>query len=668
MRGRSATRLALGLALGWALGLALVLPRARALALGLRGATPLEILGALMPLLRSATLLPCSLALVVGCAVSAPTPGPAAVEQPTDAPRKLADDPIAADATQGVEAPELAELLADHWRARLEASPSFATYLGVPGYDDRWGERSAEARSAAAAQRRAFLARAQSIAAAQLGEDDSVTLALFTAELEAAIASEACEFWAWSVGTGSNPLTTINGIADVQRVDTPVAGEALLARYRAVPALIDAEIADLREGLSRGWVADAATLERVIAMVEGQLAAPLADWPTLTPLARVAAAEDPAWTAEARERFEQQLREAVEGELRPALARYVALLRDELLPAGRGPERVGVGALPFGASCYAAQIFRHTSERPTADALHELGLAEIARIDRELEALGERVLGTADLAQILVRLRSDPELYFADPEAIEAAARATLAEAQAAAPAFFGRLPTTPCEVRPIPDYQAPYTYVAYYRQPGDGQPGIYFVNTSAPTTRPRFQARVLAVHESVPGHHLQIALARELPQSPAFRRYAGYSAFVEGWALYSERLGEAMGLYRDDLDRLGVLSFDAWRAARLVVDTGLHARGWTRAEAEAFLYAHTALSPNNIANEVDRYVAWPGQALAYKYGQLRILALRERAEARLASAFELPAFHDLVLGAGAVTLPVLEARVDAWIERTLHP
>jgi uncharacterized protein (DUF885 family) len=215
-----------------------------------------------------------------------------------------------------------------------------------------------------------------------------------------------------------------------------------------------------------------------------------------------------------------------------------------------------------------------------------------------------------------------------------------------------------------VPDYEAPYTTIAYYREPNpDGsKPGEYFINTTQPTTRPRYEAEALAFHESIPGHHLQIAIAQELPEMPAFRKYGGVTAYVEGWGLYTERLADEMGLYSSDLERMGMLSYDAWRASRLVVDTGMHAKGWSRAQAVSFMLEHTALAENNIRNEVDRYIGWPGQALAYKVGQLTILRLRAAARAKLGAAFDLKAFHDTLLGAGPVTLPVLEGIIDRWI------
>jgi uncharacterized protein (DUF885 family) len=265
---------------------------------------------------------------------------------------------------------------------------------------------------------------------------------------------------------------------------------------------------------------------------------------------------------------------------------------------------------------------------------------------------------------IFERLRTDDALFFDSAEEVESKARSALAAAQTAMPDFFGRLPVAECVVEPIPDYEAPYTTVAYYRSATPGErPGTYFINIYAPETRPRHEAEVLAFHESIPGHHLQIAIAQELSEVPAFRRHGGFTAYVEGWALYTERLADEMGLYTGDVDRLGMLSFDAWRAARLVVDTGVHHKGWSREQAVAFLVENTPLATNNIDNEVDRYITWPGQALAYKTGQIEILRMRRQAEEALGSDFDIKAFHDVVLGAGAVPLPVLDARVAAWVE-----
>jgi uncharacterized protein (DUF885 family) len=294
-------------------------------------------------------------------------------------------------------------------------------------------------------------------------------------------------------------------------------------------------------------------------------------------------------------------------------------------------------------------------------------MSEIRRVNAEMTALGRRLFGGkagGALPALVARLRTDRALYFTSAEEIVAAAEASLAAAKARIPDFFGRLPVADCVVTRIPDYEAPFTSIAYYREPhfDGGKPGEYFVNVYKPEVRPRFEMQVLTFHESIPGHHLQIAIGQEQPSLPAFRRFLGSTAFVEGWGLYTERLADEMKLYAGDLDRMGMLSYDAWRASRLVVDTGIHAMGWTRERAEAFMRAHTALTEENIVNEVDRYIGWPGQAVAYKVGQLEIRRLRAEAEKALGKGFDLREFHDRVLENGAVTLPVLRQVIEAWV------
>ena len=320
--------------------------------------------------------------------------------------------------------------------------------------------------------------------------------------------------------------------------------------------------------------------------------------------------------------------------------------------------------MPGGAACYAALIRAHTSLALDPRAVHQLGLTELARIRAEIEQLGPAAVGSSSFAEIQRRLRgNDPALFYRTREEIEAGARATLARATAAMPRFLGRLPRTPCVVKPVEPHEEKDSPIAFYRQPAvDGsRPGTYYVNTYQPTTRPRFEAEALAFHESIPGHHVQIALAQEMRGLPEFRKNLGVTAFVEGWGLYAERLADELGLYSSPLTRLGRLSLESWRAGRLVVDTGIHALGWSRTQAVRFLLENTLIAPNNIETEVDRYIGWPAQALAYKIGQLEILRLREEARAKLGPRFDLRRFHDVVLGSGAVSLPALGDLVHEW-------
>ena len=330
---------------------------------------------------------------------------------------------------------------------------------------------------------------------------------------------------------------------------------------------------------------------------------------------------------------------AIRDGIRPAFERQRSVLVDELRPIARPDDRAGLTHVPGGDAAYARLVRAHTTLDLAPEAIHAIGLEETERIDREFAGLGSQVLGTTGVSATLARLRDDPALRFTTRDEVRATAEDALRRANDAIGGWFGRLPHAPCEVVVMGDHEAKHSTIAYYRQPAaDGsRPGRYYINTSEPTTRPRYEAEVLAFHEAVPGHHLQIAIAQELPDLPAFRRFSGPTAYVEGWGLYTERLCDEMGLYSGPLDRFGVLSFDAWRASRLVVDTGLHALGWSRARAIEFMLAHTALAENNIVNEVDRYLAMPGQALAYKLGQLELRRLRRESEAALGGGVRHP-------------------------------
>jgi uncharacterized protein (DUF885 family) len=395
-------------------------------------------------------------------------------------------------------------------------------------------------------------------------------------------------------------------------------------------------------------------------MIEGLLGTPIPDWTMMKP------AKDAGkhWGQNELVQFRRDL-EITVGAVKMGLEKYHRFLADEILPKARADDKVGVKFVPGGEACYKALIRSHTTLPLTADELHQLGLAEVARIDSAIQGLGEKLFASRDQAAILKKLRTDPALYFETEAEVEAKAQSALEAARAKIPEFFGVLPKTECVVRRIPDYEAPYTTVAYYRQPhADGsKPGEYMINVFQPKTRPRYEASALAYHESIPGHHLQISLAQEIPSLPAFRRFLGATAFVEGWALYTEQLADEMGLYENDLDRMGMLSYDAWRASRLVVDTGLHDKGWSREQAVQFMLAHTALAENNIRNEVDRYISTPGQALAYKVGQLEIWKLRRDAEKELGPKFAIKGFHDAVLAGGAVTIGVLREQIARWVK-----
>ncbi len=582
----------------------------------------------------------------------------------TRLPAPTTPSPLAAEAVAGVTDPALRAVVADHWEAMMRWMPTYATTVGDHRYDDQLARKDAASIDRANAERAALLARLVALDAAKLDDVDRVTLALLRGELEGNHAVELCKFHEWNVDVGmtGGALGELAFVVESHTVKTPRDAANLVARIGQGGLLVDDTIANLARGLAGGRVASAEKVRRVIDQLDRELAKPIDTWSMNAPKWATAPSPDP-WPDGARAHQLAALRDRVAHQVQPALVRLRAFLHDRVLPRARGAQE-GLVGLPDGDACYRAAILKHVGLARTPAELHALGLAEIARTDQQIAALGKKVLGTADLAATIGRLRGDRALYFNSGAELLAAAQHALDRAKAAIPTFFSVLPQTDCVMAEIPAYSAPYSTVAYYQQPHyDGsKPGEYFVNTYKPETRPRFELEALTWHESIPGHHLQLAIAQELGALPMFRKLDGSTAFIEGWALYTERLADEMGLYTGDLDRIGKLSYDAWRGSRLVVDTGIHALGWTRAQAEAFMRAHTALTEVNISNEVDRYIGWPGQALAYKVGQLEIVKLRAEAEAALGAKFDLKAFHAVVLGAGAVTLPVLADRVRAWI------
>ncbi|MEA2518288.1 MAG: hypothetical protein QOF49_368 [Chloroflexota bacterium] len=561
---------------------------------------------------------------------------------------------------RGAAAAALALLADEAWDSHLAARPVAATALGDRRFDATMPPNGRGALEADAERVDALLARARSIDPSALDRDGRVTHAALVDVLAAERVVAASGIAAWAVDPLDGPQVQLLNIPSFQPVRSIADGEALVARWREMGPWMDRLTATTREALGRGVAAPRALVRSVVAELDDLLGRPTEAWPLLDP-AREA---PPDWPAETRARYAADVSAAVVHGLRPALERYRTFLIDELAPRARGDENPGLAAVPGGDAAYASLVRAHTTLDLEPAAIHRIGLEETDRIDAELRELGGRILGTTDRIDVLGRLRSDPALHFATSAEVLAVARDSLARANGAIGEWFGRVPATPCVVIEMGPHEAKYSTIAYYREPAaDGsRPGSYHINTTEPATRPRYEAETLAFHEAVPGHHLQIAIAQELVSLPTFRRLAGPTAFVEGWGLYSERLSEEMGLLPGELDRFGVLSFDAWRACRLVVDTGLHAFGWSRDAAIRFMLEHTALAENNIANEVDRYLAIPGQALAYKLGQREILALRDQARAALGDRFDIRAFHDAVLGDGAVGLATLRGIVEAWI------
>jgi uncharacterized protein (DUF885 family) len=547
----------------------------------------------------------------------------------------------------------------EYWEAKLEASPLFASFLGDHRYDDRADDLSAEherrLRSAWAALRER--AAAVDGGNGELDETDRATRDLLVQELDdsvraidlrlAELASDQMQ------GIHADLLIT----ADQLQAPEPEHATMALTRARQFGRMLDQATERYREGLAAGRTPARINVERSINQVDGYLASPLES----DPFASLAGPE--GW--EGLEVWRGELTEIVRDDLRPAFARYRDALRDELLPVARPDDRPGLRWLDDGAELYQALIELHTGLPLTPDELHAIGMAEATEaLPAEYAEVGGREFGTSDLTDVFARLLDDPGLRYAGGDEIMTHATECLEAARGVMGDWFGILPEAPCVLKPVPDYLAADSPSAYYSPPApDGsRPGEYFVNLHEPTKRGRAETASIAYHEAIPGHHLQLAIASERTDLPAFRRLSwGHTAFVEGWALYTERLADEMGLYRSDLDRLGMLASDSWRACRLVVDTGLHALGWTRQQAIDFMNAHAPVSREEIVVEVDRYIGMPAQALAYKVGQREILRLRREARAALGSAFDIKAFHDAVLGGATISLRVLRDRVGAW-------
>lgn len=547
-----------------------------------------------------------------------------------------------------------------YWEWHLAAHPTTATRLGDRRYDDRLADITPEGRDRGYRTLEGFLSELTAIDPDALTSQDRITYLALEEELHEPLDRRICRVAEWSIDHMNGPQVGFMSLAELQRVETPEDGRKMARRWRAIGPYIDAYVENHRRGLEEGLVASRTTVEHTIEQLATQLDQPDAEWP----LAKPAREGHAGWSDEDRQAFQAELLAATAESIRPSFQRYLAFLRDEVLPITRMGNRVGLLGLPDGEECYTVLRRAYTTLGLSAEEIHEIGLQENARIRAEMVALGERVLGTSDILEIQLRLRTDPAMHFATSEEVKAKAEEATERARDAIPSWFGRLPEAPIVVDEIPLYEAPFTTIAYYRQPAvDGsRPGTYFINTYAPETRPRYDAEVLAFHEGIPGHHLQIAIAQELTGIPEFRKHQGSTAFVEGWALYTERLADEMRLYSGDLDRLGVLSFDAWRASRLVVDTGIHAFGWTRQQAIDYMLENTLLAENNVANEVDRYIVWPGQALAYKLGQREMFRLRDQAKETLGPSFDIREYHDRVLENGAVSLAVLGMVIESWL------
>jgi uncharacterized protein (DUF885 family) len=570
-------------------------------------------------------------------------------------PRGVAAEPAASPQQQ------LYALFDRIWDWQLRSFPEFATYVGVSRYDDRWTDSSLEAIARRKREQRQFLAAIEAIDPDGLDADARLDRELARGDLQRTV--DGFEF-------PSEDLA-INQLSGVQQevpqlfaampAGTVEAYENILARLRAVPALIDQTRVLLERGLAVGITPPQITLRDVPQQVRNLITDRPADSPLLEPFSEIPD-EIPAQT---RSRLRSEAEQILVAQVYPAYRGLLAYLEDTYIPGAR--QTIGLSALPNGAQWYAYEVRYHTTTNLTAKRIHEIGLAEVERIRREMDQIIRDLGFGGSFADFAEFLRTDPQFYFDRPEALLSAYRDICKRADPELVRLFGKLPRLPYGVKPVPGYKEKSAPTAYY-EPGSlaaGRAAYFFANTYDLATRPSWEMEPLALHESVPGHHLQIALAQELEGTHDLLKYSFYTAFVEGWGLYAESLGDEMGFYEEPYSRFGRLTYEIWRAIRLVVDTGIHSLGWSRERAIDFFRQNAPKAEHDIVVEVDRYIVWPGQALAYKIGELKIKELRAYARQELGARFDIRAFHDQVLLRGAMPLDVLERRIRSWVERT---
>ena len=561
-------------------------------------------------------------------------------------------------ATAQAQPADLDALVDDWWTWRLEQDPLFASYVGERAWDDQLPDVTPAARAARTERARAFLDQLDALDVDALEDEDRISAGIMRTLLEDALEAER-------YGAALVPVTASDGfhvaftrLPSQMPATSVLEVERYLARLKAWPAYVEAQIANMREGLRTGATVPAVAIHGLPATARAHVLedaeqsvfwAPFADLPSTIPAAE-------------RTRLIEAGRAAILEDVVPGYARFARFLEDEYLPGAR--ESIGLSDSPSGEEAYAWRVRHFTTIDATPQEVHDIGLAEVERIRAEMEAVIEDVGFEGSFDDFLVFLRTDPQFTASSPEALLREGAWIAMQMNAKLPGLFGRLPRLPYTVQPVPDFLAPTFTAGFYLEPPAGGlvPGVYWINTYDLPSRPTWALEALTFHEAVPGHHLQIALAQELDHLPAFRRALVLTAYEEGWGLYAESLGTEAGFYTDPYRRFGRLTYEMWRACRLVVDTGMHAFGWSRERAIDYLSSRTALSDLEVATEVDRYIAWPGQALGYKMGELTIQRLRREAEEKLGERFDIRAFHDEVLVHGELPMGVLEVVIRDWI------
>ncbi len=604
-----------------------------------------------------AVLLGLALLLLPNCAPAQPTPGV----------KKTRANMVSGDTGQ-----LLRQFLTDDWKRWMAEYPEVATGVGYPGQNGRWRDDSPAAIEHRNQHPRQSLEALLAIERSKLPPDEQLNYDLYRSLLESAVEGEGSHFdpLPFRFVVPHNlwmPLNQLEGVQlevaatiDLMPAERASDYEDIVARLEGVPALVDQNIALLREGLRYGWTPPKITLRDVPKQLEDQIVRDA----LASPLLRAFRNFPASLPAAERDRLTEQAAAAYTSKVAPAFRKLHDFLVETYIPACH--ETIAVTALPGGAAVYAYLVRWHTTTHLAPKQIHEIGLAEVKRIRAEMDQVIAKTGFPGSFADFSRFLRTNPRFYFTDEASLVTAYRDIAKRADPELARLFGKLPRLPYGVTPIPAFKAPTETTAYYEagSPAVGRPGRYYVNTYDLKSRPKWEMEALTLHEAVPGHHLQIALAQELEGMPDFRKHVGYTAFVEGWGLYSESLGEEMGFYSDPYSKFGQLTYEMWRAIRLVVDTGMHTMGWSREQAIHFFLENSSKTEHDITVEVDRYIVWPGQALAYKIGQLKFKELRAYATRKLGDRFRIRAFHDALHAQGAQPLDVLEPRMKAWVNQ----
>lgn len=552
-------------------------------------------------------------------------------------------------------------LITEHWEWRLASDPEFASRIGDRRYNDQWRDRSPDAFDERHEQRLAFLRRLRQIDVRELPESERLNYELFGQALQDAVDGHRFNAHLMPINQRGG-VQNLDSAAEWLRLESATDYEDWLNRMAGIEGVLEQTLELQKAGIEQGYVPPRILMERIPAQLDAQLV----ETGTESPYYRAFASMPESISEADQARLREQAVAIIEESIVPAYRDFSRYFERSYLPASR--DSIGASELPDGEALYEYWARHFTTTSMTPDEIHRLGLNEVARIRADMQTIIDELEFEGSFEDFLEFLRTDPQFYYATPQELFEGYLAVSKRIDPELVRLFGRLPRMPYGLRPIPDSIAPDTTTAYYQRPAaDGsRPGYYYVNLYRPEVRPRYEMEVLSVHEAVPGHHLQIAIQMELPDMPDFRRYSGFTAFTEGWGLYSESLGYDLGLYQDPYSRFGALTYEMWRAVRLVVDTGMHYKGWTRDQAIDFFRDNAAKTEADIINEIDRYIGWPGQALAYKIGQLKIFEIRSKAEQTLGERFDIREFHDALLAGGALPLSVLETRMNRWLTATL--